>query len=228
MVRLRAEILQRERNAGWLRTELVTMSEFPAHGRLCRVCLVELRPGCRRARLATWSRRARLHAARARRRVAPARRSGQGTSMTPRRKRLLAVLGILAGVGAAAALAMLAFEDNLLYFYNPSQVLGRRRARWPYVPHRRHGHGGQPAAHGRARSQVRFVVTDYRNSDPGALRGPAAGPVSRRPGRDRARPHGRGRRVRRRRGAGEARRELHATGSRGVAARTAAGTEPAE
>ena len=43
--------------------------------------------------------------------------------MTPRRKRLLAVLGILVGVGAAAALAMLAFEDNLLYFYNPSQVL---------------------------------------------------------------------------------------------------------
>ena len=43
--------------------------------------------------------------------------------MTPRRKRLLAVLAIIVGVGVAAALAMLAFRDNLLYFYNPTQVL---------------------------------------------------------------------------------------------------------
>ncbi len=43
--------------------------------------------------------------------------------MTPRRKRLLAVVAIIIGVGAAAALASLAFEDNLLYFYSPSQIL---------------------------------------------------------------------------------------------------------
>jgi cytochrome c-type biogenesis protein CcmE len=42
--------------------------------------------------------------------------------MTPRRKRLLAVTAIVAGVAAATTLAMLAFEDNLLYFYNPTQV----------------------------------------------------------------------------------------------------------
>ena len=34
--------------------------------------------------------------------------------MTPRRKRLLAVIAIVTGVAAATALAMLAFEDNLL------------------------------------------------------------------------------------------------------------------
>jgi cytochrome c-type biogenesis protein CcmE len=34
--------------------------------------------------------------------------------MTPRRKRLWAVLAIVVGVGSATALAMLAFRDNLL------------------------------------------------------------------------------------------------------------------
>ncbi len=42
--------------------------------------------------------------------------------MTPRRKRMLAVVAILVGVGVATALAMLAFEENLLYFYSPSQI----------------------------------------------------------------------------------------------------------
>jgi cytochrome c-type biogenesis protein CcmE len=42
--------------------------------------------------------------------------------MTPRRKRMLAVGGVLLGVGAAAALAFKAFDKNLLYFYDPSQV----------------------------------------------------------------------------------------------------------
>jgi cytochrome c-type biogenesis protein CcmE len=42
--------------------------------------------------------------------------------MTPRRKRLVIVLGILAGVGAAALVASQAFKDNLLYFYDPSQI----------------------------------------------------------------------------------------------------------
>jgi cytochrome c-type biogenesis protein CcmE len=42
--------------------------------------------------------------------------------MTPRRKRLLAVGGILLGVGAATAIALNAFQDNMLYYYNPSQI----------------------------------------------------------------------------------------------------------
>jgi cytochrome c-type biogenesis protein CcmE len=42
--------------------------------------------------------------------------------MTPRRKRLVAVLGILVGVGLAAALALRAFDDNVMYFYSPTQV----------------------------------------------------------------------------------------------------------
>ncbi|MCC7328692.1 MAG: cytochrome c maturation protein CcmE [Gammaproteobacteria bacterium] len=42
--------------------------------------------------------------------------------MTPRRQRLVVVLLVLAGVGLAAALALRAFNDNLLYFYTPTQI----------------------------------------------------------------------------------------------------------
>ena len=42
--------------------------------------------------------------------------------MTPRRKRLIAVFAVLAGVGAAAALALRAFDDNVMYFYSPTQI----------------------------------------------------------------------------------------------------------
>ena len=42
--------------------------------------------------------------------------------MTPRRKRMLTVALILAGVGISVAFALQAFQKNLLYFYSPSQV----------------------------------------------------------------------------------------------------------
>ncbi len=85
--------------------------------------------------------------------------------MTPRRKRLFAVLGILAGVAAAAALAMLAFEDNLLYFYNPTQVLAGDAP-----DGRRFRIGGMVTEGSLARTEgsleVRLVVNDYRHSVP--------------------------------------------------------------
>ena len=44
--------------------------------------------------------------------------------MTPRRKkRLIFVAALVLGVGAAVALALTAFRENLLYFYSPTQVL---------------------------------------------------------------------------------------------------------
>ena len=43
--------------------------------------------------------------------------------MTPRQRRLLTVVLVLAGVGVATALALQAFRENLLYFYTPTQVL---------------------------------------------------------------------------------------------------------
>jgi len=43
--------------------------------------------------------------------------------MTPRRRRrLIFLLCLLAGVGGAAAFALLAFRENLLYFHPPSEV----------------------------------------------------------------------------------------------------------
>jgi cytochrome c-type biogenesis protein CcmE len=43
--------------------------------------------------------------------------------MKPRRQRFFAVAIILAGVGLAVALALQAFQENLLFFYSPTQVL---------------------------------------------------------------------------------------------------------
>jgi cytochrome c-type biogenesis protein CcmE len=42
--------------------------------------------------------------------------------MTPRRRRMMFVGLILLGVGGAVAFALTAFQDNLLYYYTPSDV----------------------------------------------------------------------------------------------------------
>lgn len=42
--------------------------------------------------------------------------------MIPRRRRMMLVGLIVLGVGAAAAFALTAFQENLLYFYSPSDV----------------------------------------------------------------------------------------------------------
>ena len=42
--------------------------------------------------------------------------------MTPRRKRLAIIAGILVAVGGATALVLNAFNSNLVFFYSPSQV----------------------------------------------------------------------------------------------------------
>ncbi|NJN40852.1 MAG: cytochrome c maturation protein CcmE [Gammaproteobacteria bacterium] len=85
--------------------------------------------------------------------------------MTPRRKRLMAVAAIVTGVGAATALAMLAFEDNLLYFYNPTQVLAGEAP-----DDRTFRIGGMVTDGSLERTEgtlrIRFVVTDYKESIP--------------------------------------------------------------
>ena len=42
--------------------------------------------------------------------------------MTPRRRRLALVLGIVAGVSIAGALALSAFRQNVTFFFDPSEV----------------------------------------------------------------------------------------------------------
>jgi len=85
--------------------------------------------------------------------------------MTPRRKRLLAVIAILVGVVAAATLAKLAFEENLLYFYSPSQVMAGEAPRGRTF---RIGGLVTPGSLQRAEGtlQISFVVTDNQESVP--------------------------------------------------------------
>ncbi|MBK6452706.1 MAG: cytochrome c maturation protein CcmE [Proteobacteria bacterium] len=42
--------------------------------------------------------------------------------MTPRQKRMVTVVAIVAGVGIATTFALNAFNQNLLYYYSPTQV----------------------------------------------------------------------------------------------------------
>jgi hypothetical protein len=51
------------------------------------------------------------------------RHGGWGRIMTPRRKRLLVVLGILGGVAASVSLAVMASRENIMFYYDPSQVV---------------------------------------------------------------------------------------------------------
>ena len=85
--------------------------------------------------------------------------------MTPRRKRILLVLGILAGVGIAAALAMQAFRSNIMYYFDPTQV-----AAGEVKAGKRFQLGGMVEA-GSVRRQsgsleIEFVVTDFQHKLP--------------------------------------------------------------
>ena len=83
--------------------------------------------------------------------------------MTPRRQRLLTVVLVLTGVALAVGLALQAFEENLLFFYSPSQVLAGE------APEGRTFRLGGLVTEGSmyrepGSLQVRFTVTDLDNS----------------------------------------------------------------
>jgi cytochrome c-type biogenesis protein CcmE len=81
--------------------------------------------------------------------------------MTPKRKRLYLLLGSLGVLGIAAALVLSALNDNLVFFYSPSQVAEKHVA-----PERRFRLGGLVEA-GSVRKngqEVRFTVTDTHRS----------------------------------------------------------------
>ena len=80
--------------------------------------------------------------------------------MTPTRKRrLIAVLLILAGVGVASAIAFYSLQQNMLYFQSPSEL-----AKQPIPPGRQFRLGGlvKPGSLDRQGESlaIRFVVTD--------------------------------------------------------------------
>jgi cytochrome c-type biogenesis protein CcmE len=85
--------------------------------------------------------------------------------MTPRRRRLILVLGILAGVGIAGGLALQAFQKNVMFFFDPSQVAAGE------VPAgQRFRLGGmvtKGSVHRTAGSlEIHFTVTDFKNDLP--------------------------------------------------------------
>jgi cytochrome c-type biogenesis protein CcmE len=85
--------------------------------------------------------------------------------MTRRQKRLLVVAAILAGVAIAAALVLQAFRQNMMLFYDPSQVVAGEAPAG-----RTFRLGGMVTAGSVARAsgslEVRFVVTDFQHSVP--------------------------------------------------------------
>jgi cytochrome c-type biogenesis protein CcmE len=85
--------------------------------------------------------------------------------MTPRRRRLVLVLGILAGVSVAGALALNAFRQDVTFYFIPTQVvLGKVHAGQDFRL------GGMVEKGSVARQpgsmEVRFIVTDFKHQVP--------------------------------------------------------------
>jgi len=82
--------------------------------------------------------------------------------MTPRRRRMLLVGLIVLGVAGAAAFALTAFQENLLYFYSPSDVTAGK------APADRVFRVGGMVTEGSFQRpagsmEARFVLTDYEH-----------------------------------------------------------------
>ena len=80
--------------------------------------------------------------------------------MTPRQKRMITVVAILAGVGIATVFALQSFQKNLLYYYSPSQIQAGE------APSTRSFRVGGLVENGSLKREpgsleVRFTLTDY-------------------------------------------------------------------
>jgi len=85
--------------------------------------------------------------------------------MTPRRRRLWLVCGIVVGVGIAGALALTSFKQNVMFYFDPTAV-----AAGQVKPGERFRLGGmvtKGSVHRQPGSlQVRFTVTDFKHDVP--------------------------------------------------------------
>jgi cytochrome c-type biogenesis protein CcmE len=86
----------------------------------------------------------------------------------PRHKRLLAIVGGLAALGAATALVLMAFQENLVFFFTPSQVAAQEA---PLGRTFRIGGMVEKGSVKRDGVEVRFVVTDTAKTIPVVYRG---------------------------------------------------------
>ncbi|HEX4242309.1 MAG TPA: cytochrome c maturation protein CcmE [Steroidobacteraceae bacterium] len=85
--------------------------------------------------------------------------------MTPRRKRLYVVLAILGGVAASVALAVMASRENIMFYYDPSQVAAGK------APEAKRFRIGGMVVKGSVERKpgdlhVRFVLTDFAHQVP--------------------------------------------------------------
>src|SRR5487761_165079 len=85
--------------------------------------------------------------------------------MTPRHRRLVLVLGIVAGVSVAGGLALSAFRQNVTFYFVPSQV-----AQGSVHPGEQFRLGGLVEKGSVSRQagsmEVHFTVTDYKHEIP--------------------------------------------------------------
>jgi cytochrome c-type biogenesis protein CcmE len=81
--------------------------------------------------------------------------------VTPKRRRLWLLVGSLGVLGVAAALVLSALNDNIVFFYSPSQLAEKKVA-----PERRFRLGGlvEPGSVKKEGAEVRFKVTDLKQS----------------------------------------------------------------
>jgi cytochrome c-type biogenesis protein CcmE len=86
----------------------------------------------------------------------------------PRHKRLAAIAGGIAALGIAAALVLSAFEQNLVFFFTPSQVAANEA---PQGKTFRIGGMVLDGSVKREGVEVRFVVTDTAKNIPVVYRG---------------------------------------------------------
>ena len=82
--------------------------------------------------------------------------------MTPRQRRMVLVGLILLGVGGAVAFALTAFQDNLLYYYSPSDVAAGK------APNERTFRVGGMVPEGSFKRaagslEAKFVLTDFQH-----------------------------------------------------------------
>src|SRR5580692_12570240 len=150
------------RSTPW-RQERCSDAQIPGDGRLRALCVAVLCPH-RAGGRAEHPLGAALTARRAGRST-PAHCQRPGGLMTPRRRRLFWVLGIVAGVGLAGALALRAFQQNVMFYFDPSRI-----AAGEVKPGQRFRLGGMVEQGSLARTpgsrEVRFVVTDFKHQVP--------------------------------------------------------------
>ncbi|HEY4135511.1 MAG TPA: cytochrome c maturation protein CcmE [Alphaproteobacteria bacterium] len=95
----------------------------------------------------------------------PTARAPSGRSLSPakarRRKRLALVVGGLLALGGATALVLTAFQDSLVFFYSPSELMAKAPS-----PERRVRIGGLVEAGSLQKNgqDIRFRITDTTRS----------------------------------------------------------------